>query len=187
MTTNFLFNSLLLDDYDLFVQNLYNYSSLIDTVNIEGETLLHFATFYGMIEKYYALINFGAMPSFTISDNNLLHYACFSGNDDFLIVELINNDINPMNKNSEGENVLHLCSNERIAHYLNVWCQRNKIKPESLIDKNGNTILHSAYQYGFYQTADYWKQSFPELVNIKNHNNQYWNQVPNKLKYFCKG
>lgn len=148
---------------------------------------MHFSVFYGIIDKYYVLINFGAKNSVTKLNNNLLHYACFSGNDDFLIVELIKHNINPLEKNNDGENVMHLCSNERIAHYLNLWCQRNKIKPESLRDIEGNTILHSSYQYGFYKTSDYWKKSFPELMNVKNYNNQLWNQTPNKVKYFCKG
>ena len=187
MINNFLFDSILLDNYDKFVENLYNFSSLIDTSNTDGETLLHFSTFYGIIDKYYALINFGAYPAVTKLKNNLLHYAAFSGNDDFLIVELIKNDINPIQLNMEGETSLHLCANERIAHYLSLWCQRNNFKPESLKDNEGNTILHSAYQYGFYKTANYWKTSFPELVTIKNHKNQLWNQIPNKIKIFCKG
>ena len=187
MINNFLFDSLLIDDYDKFVENLYNYSSLIDAQNVHGESLLHFSAFYGIIDKYYALINFGAKDSLTHLKNNLLHYACFSGNDDFLIVELIKNNINPMETNLEGETVLHLCANERIAHYLNLWCHRNNFKPENLLDNKGNTILHSAYQYGFYKTADYWKKSFPELLLVKNFDNQLWNETPHKIKYFCKG
>lgn len=187
MINNFLFDSLLIDEYDKFVENLYNFSSLIDTPNELGETLLHFSAFYGIIDKYYALINFGANVILTKEYNNLLHYASFSGNDDFLIVELIKNNINPLELNNEQETVLHLCANERTAHYLNLWCQRNKIKLESLLDRQGNTILHSAYQYGFLKTADYWKNAFPTLITIKNNQQQLWNEIPHKNKFFCKG
>lgn len=187
MINNFLFDSLLIDDYDKFVENLYNFSSLIDISNEYGETLLHFSSFYGIIDKYYALINFGAKSSLTHLKNNLLHYACFSGNDDFLIVELIKNNINPIELNSDNETVLHMCANERIAHYLNLWCQRNKIKLDTLLDCEGNTILHSAYQYGFFKTTDYWKKSFPHLMSVKNNNHKLWNELPAKTKSFCKG
>lgn len=187
MINNFLFDSLLNDDYDKFVENLYNFSSLIDIPNECGETLLHFSSFYGIIDKYYALINFGAKISLTNSKNNLLHYACFSGNDDFLIVELIKNNLNPIELNNENETVLHMCANERIAHYLNLWCQRNNIKVDSLLDSEGNTILHSAYQYGFSKTANYWKKSFPHLISVKNNHKKLWNEIPIKTKSFCKG
>ncbi len=187
MINNFLFDSILLDDYDKFVENLYNYSSLIDLKNQYGESLLHFCCFYGMIDKYYALINFDAKISLTNSKNNLLHYAAFSGNDDFLIVELIKNDLNPIEKNELGETVLHLCANERISHYLTLWCNRNHIKIDELRDNEGNTILHTSYRYGFLNTMSYWKNLFPNLVNIKNKDNQLWNEVRISNKNFCKG
>ena len=182
-----MFDSILLDNYDKFVENLYNYSSLINLKNDLGESLLHFCCFYGMIDKYYALINFGAQISLTNSNDNLLYYASFSGNDDFLIVELIKNDLNPLEKNNLGESVIHLCSNERIAHYLNLWCNRNNINIEDLIDNKGNSVLHTSYRYGFMNTLNYWKQSFPNLVKIKNNNNQLWNETTILNKNFCKG
>lgn len=182
-----MFDSLLMDNYDKFVENLYNYSSLIDIKNQAGESLLHFCCFYGMIDKYYALINFDAKISPTNSKNNLLHYAAFSGNDDFLIVELIKNNLNPLDKNNFGETVLHLCSNERIAHYLNLWCNRNNVNIEELIDNEGNTILHTSYRYGFLNTLNYWKTVFPNLVNIKNNNNELCDEVVILNKNFCKG
>lgn len=187
MINNFLFDSLLIDDYNIFVEKLYNFSSLIDVKNTKGESLLHFSCFYGIIDKYYALINFEAKKNLTNAKDNILHYACFSGNDDFLIVELVKSDINLMERNNEGESVIHLCSNERISHYLNLWCQRNKIKPQDLRDNSGNTILHTSYKYGFNKTVDYWDKSFPELKYIKNKEDQLWNQVLNQTKNFCKG
>jgi ankyrin repeat protein len=182
-----LFDSILLDNYDKFVENLYNYSSLINLKNDLGESLLHFCCFYGMIDKYYALINFDAKISVTNSKNNLLHYAAFSGNDDFLIVELIKNNLNPIEKNDLGESVLHLCSNERISHYLTLWCNRNNVNIDNLLDNEGNTILHTSYRYGFLHSINYWKNLSPELLTVKNKYGKFWNEIAISNKNFCKG
>ena len=187
MINSFLFDSLIIDDYDKFVENLYNFSTLINSTNIFGETLLHFVCFYGMIDKYYALINFGANFKATNLNNNLLHYACFSGNDDFLIVELVKYNINPIELNNLNETALHLCSNERICHYLYLWTQRNKIEILNLLDIEGNTVLHTAFQYGFEKSVNYWLKSHPTLALKKNKHGYLWNEIPKKEKDFCKG
>ena len=160
---NILFDSLLKDSYENFLRNLFDYSSLINIKNEEGETLLHYASFYGMIDKYYALINMGANIEKTNLGNNLLHYASFSGKDNFLIVELIKSDISPIEENHKGQTSLHYCANEKIAHYFNVWCQRNNILVPSLLDYRKNNVAHIAKELNHNESFLYWIKNYPEL------------------------
>ena len=181
-----LFYSLLKDTYDKFVENLFNYSSLINISNNENETLLHYCCFYGMIDKYYALINMGAEIQETISKNNLLHYASFSGNDDFLIVELIKLGINPVDENLYGHTSLHFSNNERICHYLNLWCMRNNINVIQLKDKMLNTVAHYSKAIGNNNSNHYWINNYPELKEIKNMDNLLAHEInPIEISDFC--
>lgn len=158
-----LFDSLLKDSYQKFVQNLFDYSSLINIKNKKGETLLHYASFYGMIDKYYALVNMGANIEKTNSGNNLLHYACFSGKDNFLIVELIKSNISPVEENHQGQTPLHYCANEKIAHYLNLWCQRNNILVCNLKDNNNKNVANIAKELNHNESFLYWIRNYPQL------------------------
>jgi ankyrin repeat protein len=187
LNKNILYKSLLEDTYNNFVKKLFDYSTIINKINNDGENILHFSVFYGMIDKYYALINIGADISITKEHNSLLHYACFSGKDDFLIMELIKLGLFPDLKNLNNETCVHFCSNQRIAHYLNLWCLRNNIKIESLLDKNGNTVAHTSNMYGFRDSANYWINNYPKLVTVKNDNNLVWNETKLFNKKFCKG
>lgn len=181
-----LFNSLLRDNYDNFVEKLFNYSSLINIQNIKNESLLHYSCFYGMIDKYYALINMGAEIQETIDKNNLLHYASFSGNDNFLIVELVKLGISPVDQNLYGQTSLHFASNERICHYLNLWCLRNNININRLQDKMKNTVAHYSFSLKNKEATHYWVKNHKELKIIKNSDNLLFNEVK-KEKYldFC--
>jgi ankyrin repeat protein len=172
-----LFNSLLRDSYDKFVEKLFNYSSLINITNIKNESLLHYSCFYGMIDKYYALINMGAEVQETIEKNNLLHYASLSGNDDFLIVELIKLGISPVDENLQGQTSLHFASNERICHYLNLWCLRNNINITHLQDKMKNTVAHYSCSIRNKGSTHYWVKNYEELKTIKNLDNLLFNEV----------
>ena len=161
-----LFHSLLKDSYDKFVENLFNYSSIIDTPNIYGETLLHYCCFYGIIDKYYALISIGAQRKETKNKNNLLHYACINGKDDFLIVELIKSGISPVKKNILGHTSLHYAENEKICHYLNLWCLRNNIEVEKITDNDSNSLMDTSELLNHKKSLHYWKTNYPHM-NIK--------------------
>lgn len=181
-----LFYSLLKDTYDKFVENLFNYYSLINISNNENETLLHYCCFYGIIDKYYALINMGAEIQETVNKNNLLHYASFSGNDDFLIVELIKLGIDPVDKNLSGHTSLHFSNNERICHYLNLWCMRNNINVLQLKDKMLNTVAHYSKAIGNNNSNSYWINNYPELKEMKNKDNLAFNEIsPIIIPDFC--
>lgn len=174
---NTLFLSVLHDDYDEFLKKMFNYVSLLDYKNHFGESLLHYVSFYGMIDKYYALVNMGAKIDKTNSLNNLLHYASLSGKDNFLIVELIKNNLDPVEQNIHGQTSVHLCENDKIAHYLNLWCNRNNVSILNLKDKKGNSVLHTAKKLGNLNTVDYWIKHYPSLNFILNNNNQTWNDI----------
>lgn len=179
---NILFKSLLNDSYDHFVQKLFNYSSLVNSTNNNGESLLHFCCLFGIIDKYYALINVGAIPTLTVEGNNLLHYACFSGKDNFLVTELIKSPILPNELNINKQSSLHFCANEQIAHYLNLWCIRNRINITELIDKDGNNVAHSCMLYGYQSSALYWIKNYPELNEQLNSSGKKWNE--NFINYY---
>lgn len=173
------------DNYDLFTQQLFYYSDYINNYNLNGESLLHYASFYGMIDKYYSLINFGANIFDTINGNNLLHYASFSGKDYFLIVELIKSNILPYIENKNKQTALHFCKDDKITHYLNLWCIRNKINILNLIDIHGNTVAHSCISCGHLKAAEYWIKNYPDLSIIKNNKNQLWFEVKKQHYNFC--
>lgn len=181
-----LFNSLINDNYNDFVKKLFNYNSLINTPNDNGETLLHYASYYGLIDKYYALINMGCNIEVTHKGNNLLHYACISGHDDFLVIELIKLGISPLDKNSYGETSFHLSSNEKISHYLNVWAIRNKINIANLVDENLNTVAHTSKSYGHVNGLYYWLKEYPELDTKANVFNKTWKECKRKKISYCQ-
>jgi ankyrin repeat protein len=183
-----LFDSLLNNSYDIFVQQLFENSSLLDLTNPYGETLLHYASFFGMIDKYYALINMGASVQKTQHNNNLLHYTSYSGKDNFLIVELIKSGISPIETNIYNQTSLHMCADEKIAFYFNLWCMRNKIKVTDLIDKQGNNVAHGCQSAGHNQSASFWVKNYPALATQVNHIGQTWLDVKQTdYNYqFCK-
>lgn len=172
-----LFHSLLNEDYDSFVKKVFNYKTLINNHNELGETLLHYCCHYGLIEKFYALINLGAEIKITEEGNNLLHYACHAGKDDFLVLELIKMGLNPMQRNNNGETVFHSIANEKMAHYLNLWGQRNNIDIVKLIDKDLNTVAHGCKKNGNINGALYWIKNYPILDEKGNCFGKKWNQI----------
>lgn len=181
-----LFNSIINDKYNEFVKKLFEYNSLINETNEAGETLLHYSCYYGLIEKYYALINMNCEIKETLNGDTLLHYACFSGHDDFLVIELIKLGISPIKINHNGENSLHLSSNEKISHYLNLWTKRNNINLLSLYDNNFNTVAHTSKIYAHVNSLYYWLNEYPELNEIKNLFNKNWKECKRKVILHCK-
>lgn len=172
-----LFESLVNDTYDEFVKKLFDYSSLINHVNHEGESLLHHVCLYGLIDKFYALINMGAEISVTYKKNSLLHYAAYGGKDNFLIVELVKLGIYPTQPNIEGMTPLHMVANKQIANYLHLWCNRNNIEIQKLLDSSGNSVVHIAYLLKNFEVIEYWLHHYPEMNNIKNIYGQSWQET----------
>lgn len=172
--------SLLNDDYDKFTLKLFNHISLINEVNEHGENLLHFASFYGLIDKYYALINLDCKLICNNKKNTTLHYASTSGKDPFIILELIKAGILPIEKNINEETAIHYSNDEKITHYMRMWCYRNRIKIEDLKDIEGNTVLHSAFKYGHEHIVSYWLKEYPDLQNLKNDNGKLFYELENK-------
>lgn len=180
-----LFFSLIEDSYDQFVKKMYDYNSLINVTNIYGESLLHYCSYYGIIDKYYALVNSGAIVNQTYLGNNLLHYASISGKDDFLIVELVKLGISPIEKNLDGQTSLHFCANERIAHYFNIWSLRNNIKVSRILDNDANTVAHGCKSFGHLDAARYWVNNHPQLNDKENIYKKTWMQIKKKTMHYC--
>lgn len=180
-----LMESIFKDSYDLFVKKIFEHSSLIHQKNSKGETLLHISCFFGMIDKYYALINVGLEPSITAEGNNLLHYASFSGKDNFLIVELVKSGISPIERNNQGQSALHLCANEQITHYLNLWAIRNKIDVLSLLDNDNNNVAHGCQIAQHSAAALYWIKNYPQLKDQLNYAGKTWEEVEPQSYIYC--
>ena len=172
-----LFHCARKETYDRFLSDLFNFSSLIDKKNNLGETVLHHVCFFGMIDKYYALVNMGAEIEKTNELNTLLHYASYSGRDNFLIVELIKLGLSPVEPNRQGQTSIHFAANEQIAHYFNIWCARERIAITELLDCEMNNVAHIAQKMGQHKTALYWIKQFPQLEEQKNMHNQTWNEI----------
>lgn len=183
---NILINSLIYDSYEDFIHKLYDNSSHINDVNVLGETLLHFAVFYGMIDKYYALLNFGIDIKLTNNKNSLLHYACYSNKDDFIITELLKLNIDILQKNNKGESCIHLSSNQRICYYLNLYCINNNIDLLNMEDNNKNTVLHTSFGYKFYDSSKFWIINYPKLEEKLNSDNLKYNQINLKPNNFTQ-
>lgn len=164
-----LFSSVLRDDYEVFVDKLYHYSSLINTPNIYGETLLHYACFLGMVDKYDALVNFDTKIEKTQQGNSLLHYCSFSGYDNFLITALVKHGQSPIETNEDNQTPIHFSGNSWICQYFYFWAKNKNIKIPLLLDKNGNTVAHISKEQGKIESFNYWIKKFPELLNIENH------------------
>lgn len=161
---NILHNTILSKSYDEYLAILYDNLSLMDKPNELGETALHYACYYGLLDKFYLLVNMGAnVNCLTESKDNLLHYASYSGADNFLIVELVKYDLLPVAKNILGETALHLSANNQISHYLYLWCMRNKVPVVSLKDNNQYEPIESAYYYQHFVSHNYWVQQYKSL------------------------
>lgn len=172
-----LFESLVNDTYDEFVKKLFDYSSLINHINHEGENLLHHVCLYGLIDKFYALINMGAEITTTYKKNSLLHYAAYSGKDNFLIVELVKLGIYPNEPNIYGITPLHMVANKQIANYLHLWCNRNQIDIRTLLDDCENSVVHIAHLLKHFEVIEYWLNHYPEMNDIKNIYGQTWQEI----------
>lgn len=162
-----LFYSLLKEDYNTFIQKLFDYNSIINETNNDGETLLHYCSYYGLIDRYYAIINMGGIKTKTKKGYNLLHYASLSGKDDFMIIELVKNGISPIEKNIFGESSIHLAKNQRIAHYFNIWCKLHQIDIHNIVDRKNNNVYESSKAYNHHETSEYWITVQPELNRNK--------------------
>lgn len=163
-----LFRAVLRDSYDKFVEKLYSYNSILNTPNVNGETLLHYACFLGMVDKYDALVNFDAKIEKTQEGNTLLHYSAFSGYDNFLVTELVKTGFSPIDKNNSGQTSIHFSGNDWICQYFSVWALNNECNINTLVDNNGNTVAHFAKAQGKIDSYKYWIRNYPELLSIKN-------------------
>lgn len=161
---NILHNTILSKSYDEYLVLLYDNLKLMDEPNEHGETALHYACYYGLLDKFYLLVNMGAkVDCLTKKQDTLLHYAAYSGADNFLIVELVKYDISPIARNNEGETSLHLSANNQISHYLYLWCMRNKLLISNLKDNNNFEPIETAYYYKNSMSYNYWVQLYKSL------------------------
>lgn len=181
-----LFYSVFYDDEKEFLKKLYLFSSLVNISNQKGETPLHYAVYYGRIEKYYMLINFGASIQKTLDGNSLLHYASFSGKDDFLCLDLIHAGLNPLEKNNLQQTPIHLSSNQKLSHYFNMWLQRNNIHISEILDIDLNNVLHSSKIYNHLESFHYWIKEYPFLLEKKNFFLKTPNEMKKKYLKFCQ-
>lgn len=173
-----LFRSVLRDNYETFVEKLYNYNSIMNTPNIYGENLLHYACFLGMVDKYDALVNFEAKIEKTQEGNSLLHYSSYSGYDNFLVIELVKSGLIPNDRNHKNQTPIHFSGNDTICQYFSVWAHNHNIHIPSLLDDCGNTVAHTSIQNNKKDSYNFWIRKFPELSNIKN----YYGLIPENIK-----
>lgn len=134
--------------------------NFVNEENAIGETLLHHACFYGMIEKCYVLLDMGAEFKKTKNGDEPLHYSAFSGADPFLTIELVKIGQKPDSRNSKGLSPIHLSADVKIAGYFARWGERNGIEARSLLDCEGRTPEKAAFDFGRKAVGDFWRSRF---------------------------
>ena len=83
-----------------------------------------------MIEKYQAYLDMGGVNSITQNGNNVLHYCVSSGADTFLMIDLINHGIDPLQKNIFNQTPMHMLNSLQSASYFTIWNFRTFSKME---------------------------------------------------------
>ena len=155
--------------------------------NNKGETLLHYACYFGFIDKFYALIDFGAnIKTVTNNNNNLLHYCCAGKKDDFLVIELIKMGILPSEKNDYGQDSFHFSYNERTSYYLNLWAKRNNMNLINDIDHQKNNIAHTCVMLKNFSALNYWLKEYPAFKLMRNNKQQLFSEAEYIKLNFCK-
>lgn len=151
-----------------FLKEVFLHPKLIHQKNSRGETLSHLLCYEGMIEKYSPYIEMGGENSHTEQLNNVLHYCVSSGADTFLMIDLINKGINPLDKNQFGQTPMHMLNSLQATSYFANWNFRTFSKMERLTDNEGNTIAHSAAINKNTDILNFLLKEYPNLKNIKN-------------------
>lgn len=191
MTNNLnkiLLDNLFFSDADSFVEIIYNHQSLIDATNSQGESLLHFACYHGLVEKFIILLNMGATPSKTNNNDTLLHYTALGGNDYFLFHQLIKDGFDLLDRNTLGATPFHLCKNISLASFAYRYLQMKEtnFQLKAIIDIYGNTPAHTAAQNNHWDVLEFFIQEEPEIAQIKNNFGQLPIDVPQQPYLICQ-
>lgn len=157
-------------DYDSFTELIYHHKKNINSTNEKGETLLHFACYYGLVDKFIILSNMGAIAKKTISYDTLLHYASFGGKDYYLFHSLVKDGYSLLEANKNGLTPLHLCSNLAMSSLSYRYLEMKELhfKLSSIIDENGNNPAHIAAQNNHRDVLDFYIQEEPSIISSVN-------------------
>lgn len=153
-----------------FLKEVFLHPKLLHQKNSKGESLSHLLCYEGMTEKYLPYIEMGGENSLTQNGNNVLHYCVSSGADTFLMIDLINHGINPLQANIFHQTPMHMLNSLQAASYFTNWNFRTFSKMERLTDIEGNTIAHSAAINKHKDILLFLLKEYPQLENIKNKN-----------------
>ncbi len=156
------------ENSQIFLKEVFLHPKLLNQKNSQGETLSHLLCYEGMIEKYQAYLDMGGVNSITQNGNNVLHYCVSSGADTFLMIDLINHGIDPLQKNIFNQTPMHMLNSLQSASYFTIWNFRTFSKMERLTDIEGNTIAHSAAINKKKDIVLFLLKEYPQLKNIKN-------------------
>lgn len=182
MIENTKHNQLINYDNEYLLSFLYTYPNYLFIKNNFGETLLHYISFYGYLDKYILCVNFENKFNFlTNNRDTLLHYSSFAGKDIYILIDLIKNKLSPLFKNKQGLTPIHFSKNTQIAHYFNMWCIRNNVDLHLVLDDNGNSVLHTAFLLKNKEVCNYWINQYPKLTNIQNNKLLLWNDLRNSI------
>lgn len=166
-----LINGLFNLDYDSFTELIYNHKNYINYTNEKGETLLHFACYYGLVDKFIILSNMGAIAKKTSNNDTLLHYASLGGKDYYLFHSLIKDErYNLLESNKNGLTPFHLCSNLAMSSMAYRYLEMKELnfKLSSIIDNNGNNPAHISAQNSHQDVLDFYIQEDPTIISSVN-------------------
>lgn len=178
---NFLLDGLFKLDYDSFIELIYLNQKYIDFNNEHGETLLHFASYYGLVDKFIILVNMGAKQKKTINNDTLLHYCSLGGKDYYLFHNLIKEGYNLLETNNQGLTPLHLCKDLSMSSmsYRYLEMKDLKFKLSKILDFNGNNPAHIAAQNNHQEVLNFFIQEEPSIVSTVN----FKGQTPLNIEY----
>lgn len=171
---NILLHSLIYDNVDDFIEKTYNNISLINEKNKMGETLLHYASFFGLTEKFITLYNMGATYSKTNKGDTLLHYSLLGGKDYLLFNQLIKDGFSLLEPNNLNITPLHLCKDLSMASSSYQYLQMKyfNFKISAIKDLFGNTPAHTAIQNNHLEVFHFFTHQEESLKNELNNLNQ---------------
>lgn len=181
MFQSFIIQSLIEDDNDTFTEKLYNNSHLINFKNLNGESLLHYAAYYGYVDKFTTLINMGSNIEKTNNGDTLLHYTALGGKDFFLFNQLIKDGFNLLETNNKGITPFHICKNISAFSfaYRYLYMKNLNFRATNIVDGYSNNPAHLAMKNKHLDIYEFLKFEEPNIEFSLN----YFNETPLMVPY----
>lgn len=150
---NYLIHYLIMFNQINLIKTILKKNIRLDVLDIDGRTILYYPIKFNYIDIFNLLLEYNkkiiGISIIDIKDNlgnTALHYACVLNNIN-IVMELINNNSDPLIRNNEGENALHIAlkynRNEIIEYIIN----KNNNLNINFLSKTGENFLQLAVSY----------------------------------------